>query len=294
MQFAASVIRRFRYVDGYHQLTFVTPENGMEKLLANQVAVITGASSGIGYGVAKALADAGAAVVLNYHSHADAAQRLAEEIERTGGAALAVQADVADPAQVDNMFDACRAHFGTVDIVVANSGMQKDSAFADMTLQDWQTVLATNLTGQFLTAQAAVKEFRRRGPRDVSKALGKIICMSSVHEVIPWAGHVNYAASKGGIQMFMKSLAQEVAPERIRVNSIAPGAIRTPINKDAWDTVAAREKLLKLIPYGRVGDVDDIGKAAVWLASDESDYVVGTTLFVDGGMTLYPGFADNG
>ncbi|NYH15731.1 SDR family oxidoreductase [Paraburkholderia bryophila] len=266
----------------------------MEKLLANQVALITGASSGIGYGVAKALADAGAAVVLNYHSHAGAAQQLADEIERAGGAALAVQADVADPAQVDTMFDACRTRFGTVDIVIANSGVQRDSAFADMTLQDWQTVLATNLTGQFLTAQAAVKEFRRRGPRDVSKALGKIICMSSVHEVIPWAGHVNYAASKGGIQMFMKSLAQEVAPERIRVNSIAPGAIRTPINKDAWDTEAAREKLLKLIPYGRVGDVEDIGKAAVWLASDDSDYVVGTTLFVDGGMTLYPGFADNG
>jgi glucose 1-dehydrogenase len=140
MQFAASVIRRLRFVDGYHRLTFVTLENGMEKLLASQVAVITGASSGIGYGVAKALADAGAAVVLNYHSHADAAQRLAEEIERTGGAALAVQADVADPAQVDNMFDACRARFGTVDIVVANSGMQKDSAFADMTLQDWQRI----------------------------------------------------------------------------------------------------------------------------------------------------------
>jgi glucose 1-dehydrogenase len=155
-------------------------------------------------------------------------------------------------------------------------------------------VLSTNLTGQFLTAQAAVKEFRRRGQRSNSKALGKIICMSSVHEVIPWAGHVNYAASKGGIQMFMKSLAQEVAPERIRVNSIAPGAIRTPINKDAWDTDAALAKLLQLIPYGRVGEVDDIGKAAVWLASDESDYVVGTTLFVDGGMTLYPGFADNG
>ncbi|WGS52199.1 SDR family oxidoreductase [Paraburkholderia sp. D15] len=266
----------------------------MEKLLARQVALITGASSGIGYGVAKALADAGAAVVLNYHAHAEEAQQLAKEIESAGGAALAVQADVSDPAQVDHMFDACRAHFGTVDIVVANSGMQKDSAFAEMTLQDWQAVLATNLTGQFLTAQAAVREFRRRGPRDVSRALGKIICMSSVHEVIPWAGHVNYAASKGGIQMFMKSLAQEVAPERIRVNSIAPGAIRTPINKDAWDTQAALDTLLKLIPYGRIGETDDIGKAAVWLASDESDYVVGTTLFVDGGMTLYPGFADNG
>ncbi|WP_144139820.1 SDR family oxidoreductase [Paraburkholderia sp. BCC1884] len=266
----------------------------MEKLLENQVALVTGASSGIGYGVARSLAEAGAAVVLNYHSHAEAAEKLADEIVQGGGAALAVQADVSDPAQVEHLFDACRERFETVDIVIANSGVQKDAAFADMTLEDWQTVLATNLTGQFLSAQAAVKEFRRRGPRAISKALGKIICMSSVHEVIPWAGHVNYAASKGGIQMFMKSLAQEVAPERIRVNSIAPGAIRTPINKDAWDTETALKKLLQLIPYGRVGEAEDIGKAAVWLASDESDYVVGTTLFVDGGMTLYPGFADNG
>ncbi|MFL9897103.1 SDR family oxidoreductase [Paraburkholderia fungorum] len=266
----------------------------MEKLLDHQVALITGASSGIGSGVAQALANAGAAVVLNYHSHGEAAEALADEIGKAGGTAITVQADVADPDQVEKMFDVCRKQFESVDIVIANSGVQKDNAFADMTLDDWKSVLATNLTGQFLTTQAAVKEFRRRGPRPVSKALGKIICMSSVHEVIPWGGHVNYAASKGGIQMFMKSLAQEVAPERIRVNSIAPGAIRTPINKDAWDTDAALGKLLKLIPYGRVGETEDIGKAAVWLASDESDYVVGTTLFVDGGMTLYPGFADNG
>jgi glucose 1-dehydrogenase len=266
----------------------------MENLLANQVALVTGASSGIGYGVAKSLAKAGAAVVLNYHSHPESAEQLADEIQQHGGSAFAVQADVSDPSQVEKMFAACRARFESVDIVVANSGLQKDSAFADMSLEDWQTVLATNLTGQFLTAQSAVREFRRRGHRGNSNALGKIICMSSVHEVIPWGGHVNYAASKGGIQMFMKSLAQEVAPERIRVNSIAPGAIRTPINKDAWDTEAALKKLLQLIPYGRVGEAEDIGNAAVWLASDESDYVVGTTLFVDGGMTLYPGFADNG
>jgi glucose 1-dehydrogenase len=151
-----------------------------------------------------------------------------------------------------------------------------------------------NLAGQFLTAQRAAREFLRRGPRPVSMALGKIICMSSVHELIPWAGHVNYAASKGGIQMMMKSLAQEVAPHRIRVNAIAPGAIRTPINKAAWDSPQALDKLLKLVPYGRIGEPGDIGRAAVWLASDESDYVVGTTLFVDGGMSLYPGFADNG
>lgn len=272
----------------------VTPENTMENLLANQVALVTGASSGIGYGVAKALAKAGAAVALNYHSHSESAEQLADEIQKNGGSAFAVQADVSNPSQVDSMFEACRLRFGSVDIVVANSGLQRDSAFAEMTLADWQTVLSTNLTGQFLTTQAAVKEFRRRGPTRNSKALGKIICMSSVHEVIPWAGHVNYAASKGGIHMLMKSLAQEVAPERIRVNSIAPGAIRTPINKDAWGTKDALDKLLQLIPYGRVGDVEDIGNAAVWLASDASDYVVGTTLFVDGGMTLYPGFADNG
>jgi glucose 1-dehydrogenase len=192
------------------------------------------------------------------------------------------------------MFGTVIERFGTVDIVVANSGLQKDARFVDMTLADWNTVMSVNLTGQFLSAQRAVREFLRRGPRTVSKALGKIICMSSVHEVIPWAGHVNYATSKGGIQMMMKSLAQEVAPHRIRVNAIAPGAIRTPINKDAWDSPEALKKLLKLVPYGRIGESEDIGRAAVWLASDDSDYVVGTTLFVDGGMTLYPGFADNG
>jgi glucose 1-dehydrogenase len=266
----------------------------MQKPLADQVALVTGGSSGIGAGVAKALADAGAHIAINYHSHAEPAEMLAAEIVALGGQAFAVGADVSDESQVDAMFDAVIQRFGTVDIVVANSGLQQDAKFSAMSLDDWRRVIDTNLTGQFLTARRAVREFERRGMRPVSRALGKIIHMSSVHEVIPWAGHANYAASKGGIQMMMKSLAQEVAPERIRVNSIAPGAIRTPINKNAWDSQAALDKLLKLIPYGRVGEVEDIGRAAVWLASDESDYVIGTTLFVDGGMTLYPGFADNG
>ena len=266
----------------------------MTQSLEGQVALVTGASSGIGFGVAEALANAGASVAINYHSHAESAEKLAASIEKTGRQAFAIGADVSDEAQIDAMFDAVKKRFGSVDIVVANSGLQKDAPFVDMTLDDWNTVMNVNLAGQFLTAQRAVREFLRRGPRPVSKALGKIICMSSVHEVIPWAGHVNYAASKGGIQMMMKSLAQEVAPHRIRVNAIAPGAIRTPINRDAWDSKEALEKLLKLVPYGRIGEIDDIGRAAVWLASDESDYVVGTTLYVDGGMTLYPGFADNG
>jgi glucose 1-dehydrogenase len=262
--------------------------------LEGQIALITGASSGIGFGVAEALANEGASVVINYHSHGDPANELAEKIQKAGGQAIALGADVSKEADVDDLFRQIVERFGTVDIVVANSGMQKDAKVTEMTLADWNAVINLNLTGQFMTAQRAIREFLRRGPRPVSKALGKIICMSSVHEVIPWAGHVNYATSKGGIQMMMKTLAQEVAPHRIRVNSIAPGAIRTPINKDAWDSPEALKKLLTLIPYGRIGESEDIGRAAVWLASDESDYVIGNTLFVDGGMTLYPGFADNG
>jgi glucose 1-dehydrogenase len=266
----------------------------MAQRLTGQIALVTGGSSGIGYGVAVALAEAGASVAINYHSHGEEAEGLAAKIEQAGGQAIAIKADVSDEADIDAMFDTLVKRFGTVDIVVANSGLQKDAKFVDMTLADWNAVMNVNLTGQFMTAQRAVREFLRRGPRPASKALGKIICMSSVHEIIPWAGHVNYAASKGGIQMMMKSLAQEVAPHKIRVNSIAPGAIQTPINKAAWDNPEALEKLLALVPYGRIGEADDIGNAAVWLASDESDYVTGTTLFVDGGMTLYPGFADNG
>ena len=144
-------------------------------------------------------------------------------------------------------------------------------------------------------AREVVREFKRRGVvPEVSCAAGKIIYMSSVHEIIPWAGHVNYAASKGGVMLMMKSIAQEVAPYRIRVNSIAPGAIRTPINTDAWQTPEAYEALMTLVPYRRIGEPEDIGRAAVWLASDHADYINGTSLFVDGGMTLYPGFATGG
>jgi glucose 1-dehydrogenase len=164
-----------------------------------------------------------------------------------------------------------------------------------LSLAQWNRVIGVNLTGQFLCAREAVKEFMRRGVQpEVSCAAGKIICVSSVHEVIPWAGHVNYAASKGGVMLMMKSIAQEVAPLRIRVNSICPGAIRTPINMEAWDTPEHYNALMKLIPYKRIGEVEDIGRAAVWLASDYSDYVHGTSLFIDGGMTLYPGFETGG
>jgi glucose 1-dehydrogenase len=265
------------------------------KPLKNQKAIVTGASSGIGEACALALGAAGASVVVNYGSNAAEAERVVKRIRDSGSDAFAFQADVSQEEQVEAMFAKCIETFGTLDILVSNAGLQRDSGFGEMTLEQWNKVIGVNLTGQFLCARAAVREFVRRGiVPSVSRAAGKIICMSSVHEVIPWAGHVNYAASKGGVMLLMKSLAQEVAPQKIRVNSIAPGAIKTPINRDAWGTPEAEAKLLKLIPYGRVGEVEDIARVAVWLASDASDYVTGTTIFVDGGMTLYPGFASGG
>lgn len=264
-------------------------------LLARHVAIVTGASSGIGLGVADAMAEAGAAVTVNYRSDADEADALVRRIRDRGGRAIAVEADVSREDDVARLFDETADAFGRVDILVANSGVQKDAAIADMTLADWDTVIGVNLTGQFLCAREAIRRFRAQpaGGRPARSA-GSIVTMSSVHEVIPWAGHANYAASKGGSRMLTRSLAQEVAADRIRVNAIAPGAIATPINKDAWDSEEALEKLLRLIPYGRIGETEDVARAAVWLASDQADYVTGTTLFVDGGMTLYPEFRDNG
>jgi glucose 1-dehydrogenase len=263
--------------------------------LKDQVALVTGASSGIGAGIATALAAEGAKVVVNYSSTPDGAKKVVDEIAAGGGNAIAIRADVSKEDDVQSMFRQTLEAFGTVDILINNAGLQQDAAFVDMTLAQWQRVIDINLTGQFLCAREAVREFRRRGVvAERSRAAGKIICISSVHEVIPWAGHANYASSKGGVMLLMKTLAQELAPFKIRVNSIAPGAIKTRINRAAWDTPEAEAKLLNLIPYQRVGEPADIGAAAVWLASDESDYVNGITLFVDGGMTLYPEFARGG
>ncbi len=271
------------------------PPVTIHRLLRDQKALVTGANSGIGRAVAIALGEAGADVVVNYVEGADAAETVAEEIRKFGVRAYAHRADVSSEEQVAAMYARMIEEFGTIDILVNNAGLQRDSAFHEMTLDKWNKVLSVNLTGQFLCAREAVREFLRRGVvSSVSSAAGKIICMSSVHQVIPWAGHANYATSKGGIKQLMESMAQELAPKRIRVNAIAPGAIRTPINTAAWDTEVAYDQLMTLVPYGRIGEPEDIARAAVWLASDHSDYVIGTTLFVDGGMTLYPGFATGG
>jgi glucose 1-dehydrogenase len=263
--------------------------------LKGQSALVTGANSGIGKAVAISLANDGANVVVNYVTHPEDAQAVVDIIKANGGNAIALQADVSNEDQVKAMFQEMYKAFGTIDILVNNAGLQKDSPFEKMTLAEWQLVINVNLTGQFLCAREAVVEFLRRGPvPERSRATGKIICMSSVHEVIPWGGHVNYATSKGGIMMLMKSMAQELAPKKIRVNAIGPGAIQTPINTSAWDTPEALKSLLTLIPYNRIGEPEDIGNLAAWLASDESDYITGTTVFCDGGMTLYPGFSTNG
>jgi glucose 1-dehydrogenase len=273
----------------------VMPSCEERRILAGQKALVTGGSSGIGRAVAIALGGAGADVVVNYRSGEEEAQEVVRAIKEKGSNAIALQADVAKEDQVQAMFAKMCDAFGTIDILVANAGLQQDAPFEQMTLQQWNTVINVNLTGQFLCAREAVREFKRRGVRpEISCAAGKIICMSSVHDTIPWAGHVNYAASKGGVMLMMKSIAQEVAPYRIRVNSISPGAIRTPINREAWDTPEAYAELLKLIPYKRIGEPEDIARAAVWLASDEADYLTGTSLYVDGGMTLYPGFEAGG
>jgi len=267
----------------------------MEQPLRGQKALVTGASSGIGEGIARALGAAGAAVVVNYAGNAAGAARVVADLNAGGAEALAIRADVAREADVEAMFAEMLAAWGRIDILVNNSGVQRDAALTEMTLEQWTTVLGVNLTGMFLCTRAAARAMIGQGPAPaLSRATGKILCISSVHEVIPWAGHVNYAASKGGVKLFMQSVAQELAPHRIRVNSIAPGAIQTPINRAAWETPHALQSLLTLIPYGRIGVPEDIGQAAVWLASDAADYVHGQTIFVDGGMTLYPEFARGG
>jgi len=266
-----------------------------DKKLSGQTALVTGANSGIGEGVALSLGEAGANVIVNYVSKPEAAMSVVDKINALGSKAIAVQADVSNETQVITMFQQAIKEFGTVDILVNNAGLQKDAKFDEMTLAQWNLVMNVNLTGQFLCAREAIKEFLRRGPvPERSLATGKIICMSSVHELIPWAGHVNYASSKGAIRMFMQSLAQEYGDRKIRVNSICPGAIQTPINTDAWSTPAALNSLMGLIPYNRIGVPSDIGKLAVFLASDDSDYITGASIFIDGGMTVFEGFATGG
>lgn len=261
--------------------------------LKGQTALVTGGSSGIGKAICIAMAQAGARVVINYHSGEEAARETQKEVEAAGVEAITVKADVGKEAEVKKMFKTTLERFGSLDILVNNAGIQKDATLTEMSLEEWQKVLDTNLTGSFLCAREAAKMFKEQGVvKDRSLAAGKILFISSVHDIIPWAGRANYTAAKGGMMMLMKSLAQELAPDAIRVNSISPGAIKTAINEHEWSQEEGRKKMLEQIPYGRIGDPEDIARVAVWLVSDQADYVTGATLYVDGGMTLYPSFMD--
>jgi glucose 1-dehydrogenase len=272
------------------------PQRPVYPVLTGQKALVTGASKGLGAGIAAALAQAGADVLVNYSTDREGAERTAGEVRAAGRTAVVVKADVSRETEVLEMFRRMTGELGRIDILINNAGFQRNAAFDRMTIQEWQAVIDTNLTGQFLCAREAVRAFKRQGiDPSISRAMGKIICISSVHDIIPWAGHVNYAAAKGGVMLLMKSIAQELAPLKIRVNSLSPGAIRTPMNVEKLTTPAEYKRiLLDHIPSGRIGEPEDVGRAAVWLASDDSDYVQGTTLYIDGGMTLYPEFASGG
>ena len=266
-----------------------------------QTVIVTGSSSGIGKACAIYFGGLGANVVVNYHSDEDGANDSLEKIKAGGGDGIIVQADVSKEEDVISMLKQTIEKFGRLDVMVSNAGLQVDSPFLEMTTQQWQKVIDVNLTGQFICIREAAKQFVKQSPKEnkgkvvnTGLAIGKIVMMSSVHDVIPWAGHVNYAASKGGVSMMMKSVSQELAPYKIRVNSISPGAIKTAINKAVWSKQESLNDLMDLIPYRRIGTPEDVAKAVAWLASDESDYVNGETLYIDGGMTLYPEFADNG
>jgi glucose 1-dehydrogenase len=265
-------------------------------VLTGQKALISGASKGLGQAIAIGFAQAGADVVINYNNDEAGALYTKKIVEEVGRKAQLFKANVAEEAEVSAMFEHAMSAFGRLDIVVPNSAIQLNAKVDEMTLGQWQNVIDVNLTGMFLCAREAVKAFKRQGvDRSVSYACGKLVFISSVHDIIPWESHANYASAKGGLMLFMKSLAQEVAHLRIRVNAISPGAIRTPMNLEKLTSQETFEKtLLKLIPCKRIGEPEDVAQVAVWLASDQSDYIHGTTIYVDGGMTLYPGFIGAG
>jgi glucose 1-dehydrogenase len=270
------------------------PAYGQDSL-KGQAAIVTGASSGIGEAVALELAARGASVVVDYHGGPEPSQKIISRIQAQGGVAAAVPADVSQPEEINRLVQECVRQFGRLDIMVANAGVQVDATALEMTPQQWDKALSVDLRGLFLCAQAAARIFVKQGvDARISRAAGKILCMLSVHDRVPWMGHVNYATAKAGAHMMMQTLAQEWARYRIRVTGISPGAIKTAINKSVWGDPESREALLKLIPYGRMGETQDIANAAAWLVSDEADYITGTTLYVDGGMMQYPGFMGNG
>jgi glucose 1-dehydrogenase len=260
----------------------------VEIKLEHKNALVTGANSGIGEAVALALAAAGADVAINYVVNPDAAKKVSMQIESMGRKALRLKADISDSAAVDKMFREVDKAWGGVDILVNNAGIDGKRAVAwQADPQAWRKVLEVNLFGSFYCARAALKGMTKRKS-------GVVLNMASVHETIPWEGYSAYTASKAGMGMMTKTLAMEAAPFGVRVLALAPGAIQTPINETVWEDASKRADLLSKIPLGRIGKVEEIGQMAAVLVSDAASYVTGTTVYVDGGMTLYPSFEHGG
>lgn len=252
--------------------------------LSNKVAVVTGGSKGLGTAIAKRLGQEGVSVVINYHSDEAGAEAVKKEIEEAGGKAVAVKANVGTEEGVNLLLETAVKNFGKLDIWVNNAGVENQVATHEMPLEDWQKIINVNLTGVFLGSKAALKYFL---DNDVK---GNIVNMSSVHEIIPWPTFAHYAASKGGVGMFTKSIAMEYASKGIRINNIGPGAINTPINAEKFADPKQLKTTTDMVPMKTIGDPEDVAAAAAWLMSEESKYVTGITLYVDGGMTLYPSF----
>jgi glucose 1-dehydrogenase len=260
----------------------------MDLELRGRRAIVTGANSGIGRAIAVALAREGAHVCINYVVQPETAQSAVAEITRSGGTAMAAQADVSDPAQVARMFADVERAWDGVDILVNNAGIDGPRAAGwEQSVDAWRRVLDINLTGAYLCAREALR-------RMIPGKRGVVLNLTSVHERIPWTGYAAYTTSKAGLSMLTKTLAQEAAPSGVRVVALAPGAIQTPINRDVWNDPAQLQDLLTKIPMGRMGTVDDVARMVAVLVSDVAAYVTGTTLFVDGGMTLYPSFIRGG
>lgn len=254
------------------------------QLLAGRRALVTGADSGIGQGIAFELAAHGAAVAINHLGEGEVAESMVEAISAAGGSAVAVAMDVSSEQQVTHGFAAAAEAIGGLDLLVNNAGVESPFELIEMPLEQWQQVIDVNLTGTFLCSRAAARSMIEAGIG------GVIVNITSVHEQIPWKQYSHYCASKGGTKLFSQSIARELAPHGIRVVSVAPGAIATPINAGTLDDDVAREAVESEIPLGRWGEVSDISRVVAFVASEQAGYIVGSTIFVDGGMTLYPKF----
>lgn len=255
-------------------------------MLKGQVALVTGANSGIGRAIVLALAKAGADVVINYVEESAMADEIAQIAERMGRRALTYRADVTDAAAVNALFQATIQRFGRLDIVICNAGIQRDAPLLEMSYDDWSRTIQVNLTGPFLCIRAAAKIFVEAGAGSATLSSGKIVCIGSLHQDFPWQGHANYAVSKAGLKMLVRTAAKELARHRIRVNSVVPGAVRTAINRSAWDSPEAYAELCGLIPFGRIAEPDDIASAVTWLCTEQANYITGASIVADGGLSF--------